>query len=252
MTKSMTVSRRSTLEERQAALYQIYQQVLERQPYHSERRVLAQVEADFLKDKIGVRRFLKELGHSEVYLNAFYHRGSNLKFLEWCFKHFMGRAPLDQQEMQAYCNILMHQGVGKVITSILDSEEYRKVFGCFTVPYAREKRYYSSPKAYLESQMLNHEHFSQRGRVVPTLYWHQLGLNCDAGVCRHPEANEVLEPLSSPETDGLEAEFLEILEVLGNAREHLGTAMAEPRSSVKRVIASLTPEQRDALRRAIR
>ena len=48
---------------------------------------------DFLKDKIGVKRFLKALGHSEVYLNEFYYNSSNLKFLELCFKHFMGRAP---------------------------------------------------------------------------------------------------------------------------------------------------------------
>jgi len=47
--------------------------VLGRQPYDFEREILAKAEKDFLKDKIGVRRFIKELGHSEVYHKAFYH-----------------------------------------------------------------------------------------------------------------------------------------------------------------------------------
>jgi hypothetical protein len=183
----ITVNRRSSREERAAALHQIYYQVLERQPYQYERRSLAKAETDFLKDKIGVRRFLKELGHSEVYLNSFYHNSTNLKFLESCFRHFMGRAPVDQQEIQHYSNILMTQGVNHLITAILDSEEYRKVFGCFTVPYARKPKFYESPKAYLESDLVNHERFGQRGRTVPTLYWHQLGLNCDGGVCMYIE-----------------------------------------------------------------
>ncbi|MBC6479258.1 MAG: phycobilisome rod-core linker polypeptide [Hormoscilla sp. GM7CHS1pb] len=68
-----TANRRSSLEERQLALHQNYRQVLGRQPYDFEREILAKAEKDFLKDKIGVRRFIKELGHSEVYHKAFYH-----------------------------------------------------------------------------------------------------------------------------------------------------------------------------------
>ncbi|WP_416668403.1 phycobilisome rod-core linker polypeptide [Egbenema bharatensis] len=235
--QSITVSRKSSLEERRVALYRIYQQVLERQPYCYERQTIAKAEKDFLADKIGVRRFLKELGHSEVYLNAFYMGASNLKFLEWCFKHFMGRAPVDQEEIRHYCDILMKKGVQAVITAILDSEEYRKVFGCFTVPYAREQRHYLSPRAYLETQILNHEYIEQRGHVVPTMYWHELGLNCDAGVCRHPEAHEVLEPVSET-GEMLEMELLEFLKSLDAAR-------------AREVIATLSQKQKDALRKAI-
>lgn len=197
----ITVSRHSSPEERRFALTQIYRQVLERQPYAYERQLLAQIEKNFVKDKIGVRRFLKEFGQSEVFLQAFYHHSSNLKFLDWCFKKFMGRAPMNQEEIQLYCDILMKQGVSQLVTAILDSEEYRKAFGCFTVPYTREQKYYASPKAYLESQFLNHEHLGQRGWSVPTLYWHQLGLNCNGGVCRHPEADEVLEPMRPQRED---------------------------------------------------
>lgn len=234
----ITVSHRSSSEERQFALRQIYCQVLERQPYAYERRALALAEKDFLKNKIGVRRFLKELGHSEVYLNAFYHNASNMKFLELCFKHFMGRAPQNQQEIQVYCDILMKKGVANLITAILDSEEYRKVFGCFTVPYPQQQKYYVSPKAYLESDILNHEHIAQRGFVVPTIYWHQLGLNCDAGVCRHPEADVVLDPPLSPEGKLLQEELKEILRLLES-------------SSTDQVVAALSTQQQAILRRAI-
>ncbi|GAB4227313.1 MAG: hypothetical protein Kow00121_55980 [Elainellaceae cyanobacterium] len=235
----ITVNRKSTVAERQAALYQIYRQVLERQPYSYERKVLAKVEKDFLSDKIGVRRFLKELAHSEVYLNAFYHKASNLKFLEWCFKHFMGRAPLDQTEMQHYSSILLKKGVQAAITAILDSEEYRKVFGCFTVPYPREhEHHYASPKAYLETQILNHEYVEQRGHIVPTLYWHELGLNCDAGVCRHPEADEVLHPPVSETGELLQEQLLELLKALDATK-------------AREVVASLSPQQKEALRKAI-
>ena len=112
----------------------IYAQVLERQPYAYERKKLAQAEKDFLKNKIGVKRFLRILGHSDVYLDEFYHNSSNPKFIELCFKHFMGRAPKDQEEMHTYCDILMREGAKELITALLDSEEYRKHFGCFTVP----------------------------------------------------------------------------------------------------------------------
>ncbi|HEY9629725.1 MAG TPA: phycobilisome rod-core linker polypeptide [Coleofasciculaceae cyanobacterium] len=204
----VTVGRFSSLEERQFALRQIYQQALERQPYEFERDMLARAEQDFLKNKIGVRRFLRELGRSDVYLDAFYHKFSNMKFLELCFKHFMGRAILDSREMQVYGNILLKKGVYQLIAAILDSEEYGNVFGCFTVPYSRRQVRYDSPNSFLENHLLNQEHSGQRSWSLPTPYWRQLGLVCQAGVCRHPEVNEVLEAL------GVEADELSIEQLL--------------------------------------
>ncbi|MDX2240883.1 MAG: phycobilisome rod-core linker polypeptide [Leptolyngbyaceae cyanobacterium bins.302] len=227
----VVVNRYSTPAERQAALWQIYAQVLERQPYGYERKQLAKAEKDFLSDKIGVRRFLKELGHSQVYLNSFYHNSSNMKFLELCFKHFLGRAPIDQDEIKFYCEILMHKGVAHFITAILDSEEYRKTFGCFTVPYPRHDRYHSSPKAYTESHLLNQELVGQRGRSIPTIYWHQLGLNCDGGVC-HPEANEAIA------TNLQQADLTQFMSLL---------RYMPP----EEVVATLSPQQKEMLRRAM-
>ena len=202
--KPITVNRHSTSEDRKFALYQIYQQVLERQPNAFERKKLGRLESDFLKGKVGVRRFLKELGHSEIYLDAFYYRSSNQKFLENCIKHFLGRTLVNGEEMHTYCDLLMRSGVTALMNGILDSEEYRKHFGCFTVPYHRNETCYDSPKAFLESHVVSGEHYGRRGWSVPTLYWHQLGLDCDEGVCSLTESqsavaesvpSEVAEPL---------------------------------------------------------
>jgi len=183
----ITVNRYSTQDEREAALRQIYHQVLERQPYHSERVRLSKLEHDFLKNKIGVRRFLKELGTSDLYLDAFYYQSSNPKFLENCFKHFLGRSIRNREEMHIYCDILIKSGVTHLINSILDSEEYRKHFGCFTVPYHRKEKQYESPNTYLETNVIRHEHYGRRGWSIPTIYWHQLGMTCDAGVCTYAD-----------------------------------------------------------------
>ncbi|HZG39432.1 MAG TPA: phycobilisome rod-core linker polypeptide [Nodosilinea sp.] len=185
--KEITVSRQSPGEERQAALHQIYAQVLERQPYGFERKQLAKIEAEFLKNKIGVKRFLRELGHSEVYLNEFYYNSSNPKFIELCFKHFIGRAPSDRAEMHDYCDILMRHGVKAMITALLDSEDYLRHFGCFTVPHAWNEENYPSPKTFWETDVLLRELHGQRGWVVPTMIWHDLRLNCDGGSCSLPE-----------------------------------------------------------------
>ncbi len=218
----ITLNRKSSVEERQSALQQIYAQVLERQPYDFERKLLAKQEKDFLSGKLGVRHFLNELGHSDVYLDNFYYNCSNLKFLEWCFKHFLGRALVDEAEIELYAGVLMKRGVKALISEILGSEEYRKVFGCFTIPYARIMKFYPSTQNFLQSQILNHEHVGQRGKIVPTIYWKQLGLDCETGVCHYPEHPEVsgaykMTETSAPpshHTNTLEEEIEDLMRML--------------------------------------
>lgn len=229
----VTVSRYSSLEERKLALFQIYAQVLERQPYSFERKHLAKVEDDFLHDKIGVKRFLKAIGHSEVYLNEFYYGSSNLKFLELCFKHFMGRAPRNRNEMRDYSDILMREGVQALITKMIDSEEYRKHFGCFTVPHPPHEELYASPKAYLETDILNHELHGRRGRVVPTMLWHDLGLSCDGGHCRATGVTMTAQPQAKSPGD-----LLQMLKSM------------DP-TDLEQIASALSPNQREKLRQVL-
>jgi len=183
----ITIDRKSTEADRQTALKQIYVQVLERQPYEYERKEIAKLEKDFLKGKLGVRHFIGELVMSPVYLNSFYHDCSNLKFVEWSFKHLLGRALQGKEEIAKYMDLLMMQGVSAFFHEILGSEEYRKAFGCFTIPSARNVKFYDSPRNYLQTDLLQHEHVGQRGKVIPTIYWQQLGMDCETGTCVVPE-----------------------------------------------------------------
>jgi hypothetical protein len=230
--QALTVSRQSDREERQTALRQIYAQVLERQPYAYERKILARDEDDFLKNKIGVKRFLRNLGHSEVYLETFYYKSSNSKFIELCFKHFMGRAPKDIAEMREYCDILMRRGVKDLITAMLDSDEYQHHFGCFTVPHAWTETLYPSPKTFWETEVLLHELHGRRGWILPTMIWHDLHLDCDGGHCAVSIASDAK---SLPNT----------AVAIGALRQVLST-ISQP--DIEEFAQALSPSEREKLR----
>ena len=241
-----TIDRKSSETERQAALKQIYAQVLERQPYEYERKEIVKLERDFLKGKLGVRHFIGELVMSSVYLNSFYRNSSNLKFVEWSFKHLLGRAIQGKEEIALYMDLLMMHGVSAFFHEILGSEEYRKAFGCFTIPYARNVKFYDSPRNYLQTNLLQHEHVGQRGRVITTIYWQQLGLDCETGTCVMPDENAkfnqqkahqpVVEPTAKePVSKALNAEIEELLQMLQN-------------SDAKQVLQSMNENQRSLLR----
>ncbi|OIP76959.1 MAG: hypothetical protein AUK48_04855 [Oscillatoriales cyanobacterium CG2_30_44_21] len=234
----ITIDRKATEADRQNALRQIYFQILERQPYEYERKELAKLEKDFLKGKLGIRHFIGELVMSSVYLNSFYYDCSNMKFVEWTFKHLLGRAIQGSEEIATYMNLLMMEGVSVFFHEILGSEEYRKAFGCFTIPYAREAKLYDSPRNYLQTNLLQHEHVGQRGKIVPTIYWQQLGMDCETGTCvmpdakvvsTHPEANEPM--ILRSVNDEIE-ELLQMLQ----------------KSDAKQVLQSMNENQKSLLR----
>lgn len=240
----ITIDRKSTEVERQIALHQIYAQVLERQPYTYERKEIAKIEKDFLKGKLGVRHFIGELVMSSVYLNSFYRDCSNLKFVEWSFKHLLGRALQSKEEIAKYMNLLMMKGVSVFFHEVLGSEEYRKAFGCFTIPYARDVKFYDSPRNYLQTNLLQHEHVGQRGKVIPTIYWQQLGMDCETGTCVMPDDNSnqykinpvpALTKAKEPISNVLNAEIEELLQMLQN-------------SDAKQVLQSMNENQRSLLR----
>jgi len=243
----VTIDRKSAETERQNALNQIYTQILERQPYEFERKEIAKIEKDFLKGKLGVRHFIGELVMSPVYLKSFYQDCSNLKFVEWSFKHLLGRALQGKEEIATYMNLLMMEGVSAFVHEILGSEEYRKAFGCFTVPYARDVKFYDSPRNYLQTNLLQHEHVGQRGKVIPTIYWQQLGMDCETGTCVMPDptkksgSRKTHQTMSEktretePTSRSLNEEIEELLQMLQN-------------SDAKQALQNMNENQRSLLR----
>jgi len=84
-----------------------------------------------------VKEFVQALGCSELYLKEFYTPYPNTKVIEQGTKHFLGRAPLNQREIQKYNQILATQGIRAFIGAMVNSMEYLQVFGEDTVPYRR-------------------------------------------------------------------------------------------------------------------
>ena len=136
--------------------------------------------------------------------------------------------------MIEYSNTLMRDGVYELITKMIDSEEYRKHFGCFTVPHPYTEKVYESPKAYLENDLLINELHGRRGTIVPTMLWHELGLQCDGGKCRVKSDN-----LSFDDT--VDHDRVELLQVLRRVHPE----------DLEEVAAALPAQQREMLSRAL-
>jgi hypothetical protein len=230
--------------DRQNALAQIYTQVLERQPYEFERKEIAHLEQDFLSGKVDVRHFLGGLVVSDLYLDSFYHDSSNLKFMELSFKHLLGRTLHDKEEISIFTEVLTKQGTGAFFHKIFDSDEYRKAFGCHTVPYSRDMKFYESPRNYLQSDLIQHEHIGQHGKSVPTLYWQELGMDCKTGTCVMPDDSSSKHPaaISQPVKEVPKVKERSINEEIEELLQMLQTTDA------KQVLQSMNDNQRSLLR----
>ena len=115
-----------------------YRQVFERDidPY------VVQTQFSVLQSRLGngeinLKEFIEGLGCSELYLKEFYTPYPNTKAIELGTKHFLGRAPVNQKEIQKYNKILASQGLKAFIGAMVNSMEYSQVFGEDTVPFRR-------------------------------------------------------------------------------------------------------------------
>ncbi|WP_341529012.1 phycobilisome rod-core linker polypeptide [Nostoc sp. UHCC 0302] len=115
-----------------------YRQIFERDiaPYIAKNEFTAW-ESKLGNGEISVKEFIEGLGYSNLYLKEFYTPYPNTKVIELGTKHFLGRAPLDQAEIRKYNQILATQGIRAFIGALVNSQEYREVFGEDTVPYRR-------------------------------------------------------------------------------------------------------------------
>ena len=115
-----------------------YRQVFERDidPYVVDTQ-FAVLESRLGNGEINLKEFIEGLGCSELYLKEFYTPYPNTKAIELGTKHFLGRAPVNQKEIQKYNKILASQGLKAFIGAMVNSMEYVQVFGEDTVPYRR-------------------------------------------------------------------------------------------------------------------
>lgn len=115
-----------------------YRQIFERdlEPYIINAEFTA-LESKLSNAEITVKEFIEGLGCSDLYLKEFYAPYPNTKVIELGTKHFLGRAPLNQKEIQKYNQILATKGLKAFIGAMVNSMEYLQLFGEDTVPYRR-------------------------------------------------------------------------------------------------------------------
>ena len=120
------------------AISATYRQVFERDldPYTIQTQFTS-LESKLSNGEINVKEFVEGLGCSDLYIKEFYAPYPNTKVIEQGTKHFLGRAPLNQREIQKYNQILASQGIRAFINAMVNGMEYSQLFGEDIVPYRR-------------------------------------------------------------------------------------------------------------------
>jgi phycoerythrin-associated linker protein len=88
----------------------VYKQVLgNAYVMESERQVVA--ESQFKLGEISVRELVRRIAKSDLYRSRFFETCARYRYIELTFRHLMGRAPVDFQEMRDHSERLGRQGL---------------------------------------------------------------------------------------------------------------------------------------------
>ena len=108
-----------------------------------ERAEFYTAESKYRCGDITAKEFARAVGKSDTYRKRFFESVSQYRFIELNFKHFLGRAPLNQVEYSKHFKIFADGGYEAEIDSYFDDEEYDDVFGEDYMPYTRFKGTYA-------------------------------------------------------------------------------------------------------------
>lgn len=123
-------------EELEVIISAVYRQVLGN-AYVMESERLTVPESQFKRGGISVRELVRMVAKSELYRSRFFTSCARYRAIELNFRHLLGRAPIDLEEMRSHSTILDEKGFDADIDSYLDSNEYQDRFGENIVPYIR-------------------------------------------------------------------------------------------------------------------
>ena len=127
-----------TLYCREQVLRAAYRQIFERDISIMNLSIeFASLEKRFLANLISVKALIAQLGVSRLYRKEFYQPYPNTKVIELGTKHFLGRAPKNQQEIRFYNQILASKGLSAFVLMLVSTDEYAVLFGDNVVPYRR-------------------------------------------------------------------------------------------------------------------
>ena len=114
----------------------VYKQVLgNAYVMESERQLVP--ESQFKLGEISVREFVRRIAKSDLYRSRLFETCARYRYIELAFRHLMGRAPIDFQEMRDHSERLDANGYDADIDSFLDCDDYQNAFGEWIVPYQR-------------------------------------------------------------------------------------------------------------------
>jgi phycobilisome rod-core linker protein len=97
------------------------------------------LESQLRNRQITVRDFIRGLLLSNTFIDSFYNKNSNYRFVEHCVEKVLGRRVYSNAEKIAWSAVVMTKGVKGFIDELLNSDEYIENFGENTVPYHRRR-----------------------------------------------------------------------------------------------------------------
>ncbi len=105
--------------------------------FASDREVA--LESQLRNGQITVREFIRGLLLSNTFIDSFYNKNSNYRFVEHCVEKVLGRRVYSEREKIAWSAVVMSKGVKGFVDELLNSSEYIENFGENTVPYQRRR-----------------------------------------------------------------------------------------------------------------
>lgn len=97
------------------------------------------LESQLRNRQITVRDFVRGLLLSNTFIDSFYNKNSNYRFVEHCVQKVLGRRVYSNAEKIAWSAVVMSKGVKGFIDDLLNSDEYIENFGENIVPYHRRR-----------------------------------------------------------------------------------------------------------------
>jgi phycobilisome rod-core linker protein len=97
------------------------------------------LESQLRNRQITVRDFIRGLLLSSTFIDSFYDKNSNYRFVQHCVEKVLGRQVYSEREKIAWSAVVMTKGIKGFVDALLSSDEYLNSFGENTVPYQRRR-----------------------------------------------------------------------------------------------------------------
>lgn len=119
----------------EVVIHGAYRQVFGRDIFGSQRQTLA--ETRLKAGQITLREFIRELAKSRVFRQMYWENLYVTKAIEYIHRRLLGRPTYGRQEIGRYYDLCARRGFYALIDTLIDSSEYKEVFGDNVVPYER-------------------------------------------------------------------------------------------------------------------